>query len=100
MHTAFAYAQKNGLMTEAAYPYAARRLTCKYKSTRIAVRVGAFAFGASTNEEDIKNLLFVRGVLAIAVNANPLQYYRGGILDLDAVSCDPNGLNHAVNLVG
>jgi len=100
LHTAFSYAQTKGLMTEALYPYSARKSKCRYKSTQVAVKVDTFAFGASTNEEDIKNLLFAKGVLSIALNASPLQYYRSGILDLNVLSCDPNGLNHAVNLVG
>jgi C1A family cysteine protease len=58
LHTAFSYAQTKGLMTQALYPYAARKSKCRYKSTQVAVKVHTFAFGASTNEEDIKNLLF------------------------------------------
>jgi cathepsin F len=34
------------------------------------------------------------------MNANFLQYYYGGIIDLPDSRCNPFGLNHAVNIVG
>jgi len=40
------------------------------------------------------------GPLSIALNAEPLQFYGGGILDLNESQCDPQGLNHAVAVVG
>ena len=55
---------------------------------------------SSENEEDIKNYLLKTGPLAVALNADPLQYYDSGILDLDTEECDPEGMNHAVTLVG
>ena len=40
------------------------------------------------------------GVYSIAINADQLQNYMNGILDLDATECDPAGINHAVTMVG
>jgi C1A family cysteine protease len=41
------------------------------------------------------------GPLAIAINADQLQFYDdGGIVDADACECDPEGLNHGVTLIG
>jgi len=48
----------------------------------------------------MKEFLYTNGPLAIAINADPFQYYIGGIIDEDEWSCDPEGLNHGVVLVG
>eukprot|EP00766_Chilomastix_caulleryi_P006715 gnl/Chilomastix_caulleri/8980.p2 GENE.gnl/Chilomastix_caulleri/8980~~gnl/Chilomastix_caulleri/8980.p2 ORF type:complete len:68 (+),score=24.20 gnl/Chilomastix_caulleri/8980:171-374(+) len=40
----------------------------------------------------------VHGALPVAINANPVQFYTGGILD--PKNCSPKGLNHAVVIVG
>ena len=52
----------------------------------------------STNEDEIAAWLAIHGPIAVALNANPLQYYTGGVLE--PRSCDPAGLDHAVLLVG
>ena len=98
--TAFDYARIYGLSLEAKYPYYGIKKNCVFKSTMSAVKVKSYAFAATEDEEKIKNILFTNGPLTIAINANPLQYYVSGILDLSALECDPNLLNHAINLVG
>jgi len=45
-------------------------------------------------------VLFANGPLSIAVNAEPFQFYSGGILTPTKSSCDPEALDHGVTLVG
>jgi len=53
-----------------------------------------------TNEVTIMNYVYTNGPLAVAVNADPLQYYTSGIINLNAASCSPTNLDHAVQIVG
>jgi cathepsin F len=54
----------------------------------------------SLNETDIALQLMKYGPFSIALNAELLQFYFGGIFDpLDSL-CNPKNLNHAVLLVG
>ena len=101
MEYTFAWIKKNGgLKLEEDYPYKGRDQTCKQDVTKNVVKVADFVKLTTTDEEAIKDYLFQTGPLAIALNANPLQYYYGGIVDDDASSCEPEGLNHGVVLVG
>jgi len=101
MENAFKYIQKaGGIQTSADYKYTGRDGTCKFKKDKAALKVTGFAFAKSQDEEEIKEFLFTTGPLAIALNADPLQFYSGGIIDEDESSCDPQGLNHGVTLVG
>ena len=45
-------------------------------------------------------LIIHMGPLAVALNANPLQTYTGGILDKTSSQCPISGMNHAVTMVG
>jgi hypothetical protein len=52
------------------------------------------------NEEEMKAYLVNTGPLAIAINANLLHFYIGGIIDADPVKCNPINFSHGVTLVG
>ena len=52
------------------------------------------------DEDEIKEFLYEIGPLAVALNANPLQTYTGGILDKTSSQCPVSGINHAVTMVG
>jgi cathepsin F len=100
METAFQWIIENkGLTTEAEYPYAGRDQKCK-TGKKSAVELESYVILNTTDEEYIKKYLFNVGPLAIAINADPFQFYIGGIIDESAYSCDPEGLNHGVVLVG
>ncbi|KAL0221376.1 hypothetical protein RCL1_001230 [Eukaryota sp. TZLM3-RCL] len=101
MIEAFDYIAKktSGVMKASDYTYKAKDQTCQYKP-ELAVeetRVKA-AHLVAKNEEEILKCLVSRGVLAIAVNASPLQFYSRGILN--PLSCSPDRLSHAVTLIG
>lgn len=101
MEYAFRWIKKNGgLVLSENYPYKGKKGDCADKELEKVVKVRAHKKLLSENEEDIKNFLIKTGPLAVALNANPLQFYESGILDLDSSECHPRGLNHAVVLVG
>lgn len=101
MENAFKYIESaGGLEKSTDYKYTARDGTCKFSTTKAAVQVSSYVFAKSQDEEDIKNFLYSTGPLAIALNADTLQFYDGGIIDADASECDPQGINHGVTLVG
>ena len=100
--------ENGGIMTDADYPYKGYKGTCqsdpsKYVDMTIS---GYKKLGSSTStwspvdEDEMKEFLYEVGPLAIALNANPLQTYTGGVLDKTSSQCPVSGINHAVLLVG
>jgi hypothetical protein len=55
---------------------------------------------SAVDEDEVKEFLYETGPLAIALNADPLQTYTSGVLDLTSTKCPSSGINHAVTLVG
>ena len=108
MEYAFQWIKENGMETEEDYPYTGYKGSCKADPSKyIDMKVtGWKKLGSSTStwspvdEEEIKEFLYETGPLAIALNANPLQTYSGGILDKTSSQCPVSGINHAVTLVG
>jgi len=89
------YLKKNGQTSEDSYPYAGVDQTCK-KFTPI-VKLNSYKIVAK-DEDEMRKALVQNGPLAIAINANPVQFYTGGVLRPSV--CSPNGINHAVVAVG
>lgn len=101
MEQTFQWIKENGgLQLESDYPYKGYDNKCTQDKEKFAVQVDSFVKLDSEDEEVIKEYLYKTGPLAIALNANPLQYYYGGIVDESQSSCNPQGLNHGVVLVG
>lgn len=109
MERTFTWLKSNGgFMYEDDYPYTGYKGTCKKDASKyVDMKVTGYKkLGSSTStwspvdEDEIKEFLYQTGPLAIALNANPLQTYTGGVLDLDSSRCSPSGMNHAVTLVG
>ena len=101
MENSFAWIEKNGgLNTEKDYPYKGYDQSCKQDTEKLVAKITGFEILDDDDEEVIKSYLVETAPLAIALNANPLQFYSGGILDLTKAQCNPAGLNHAVTLVG
>jgi cathepsin F len=99
MDPAFEYVMSNGLELQSDYPYKARDQTCKYNKSKAVVHVNGFG-DIIKDDAAIQTALLNNGPLAVGINAEPLQFYDSGILDLDADDCDPEYLNHGVVLVG
>jgi len=97
---AISYIYSNGLTTTAQYgKYLGYRKTCTAaQETPVAFTKGYTNPGL--DEGDIATYIAKYGPVTAAVNAAPLQYYVGGIINLNAAYCDPTVLDHAVLIVG
>ena len=101
------YAANKGVINSD-YPYKGTKQTCKSDKTKYAdfTVTGYKKLGSSwstwsaVDEDEVKEFLYQTGPLAIALNADPLQTYTSGILDLTSTKCPSSGINHAVTLVG
>ena len=109
MQYAFSWLVSNGgIMTDVDYPYVGKKQTCKSDATKyVDMKITGYkklGSSASTwspvDEEEVKEFLYETCALAVALNANPLQTYTGGILDVTSTECPSSGINHAVLLVG
>ena len=104
MEYAFTWLESNGLETESDYAYSGTKGTCKKDTSKyIDMKVTGYkqlSDWSAGDEAEIKEFLYETGPLSVALNANPLQTYVSGILDLTSSQCSPYGINHAVTLVG
>ena len=109
MEYAFTWLKKNGgIMYEADYAYTGYKGTCRSSASKYAdfkvtgyKKLGSsYSTWSCVDEDEIKEFLYETGPLAIALNADLLQTYTGGILDVTSTQCPTNGINHAVTLVG
>ena len=109
MELAFEWIKNNGgFMYESDYPYKNKKGTCEQDPSKfVDMKVtGYVKLGDSTetfspvDEEEMKEFLYQTGPLAVALNANTLQFYTGGIVDPLSWLCSTSGINHAVTVVG
>ena len=109
MEYAFSWLKKNGgIMTDTDYPYKGVKQTCKSdKSKYVDMSVtgykklgSSYSTWSPVDEDEVKEFLYETGPLAVALNADPLQTYSSGILDVTSTKCPTSGINHAVTLVG
>ena len=108
MEYTYTWIKKNGIMLDEDYPYTGKKSTCKSDKSKFVdiVITGYFKLGKSSStyscvdEDEIKEFLYEMGPLAAALNANPLQTYTSGVLDVNSTNCPSSGINHAVLIVG
>jgi len=101
MGDAYDYDRTNGGISNATvYKYlAVKQATCKYTTTgNVLPKMSNYAYTIQGDETDLKNQLFTRGVMAVAMQASGtgFQNYVGGIY-----SCaNFTAVDHGVLLVG
>jgi cathepsin F len=100
MENTFTWLKTHGIMSDLDYPYEGYEGNCREDPSKYKMKISGFTLLDSRDEKQIKEFLYKTGPLAIALNANYLQFYYGGILDVPDVMCDPDQINHAVTLVG
>ena len=109
MEYSFAWLKKNGgINYDSDYPYKGVKSTCKsdkskyadFKVTGYKKLGSSYSTWSPVDEDEVKEFLYETGPLAIALNADPLQTYSSGVLDLTSSRCPTSGINHAVTLVG
>jgi hypothetical protein len=99
MHNAFEYLKSNGVAQYSYYPFQQYRGYCRYQQSSGLPVVTGYQFAGTTSENKIRKMLYMVGPLAITINANLLQFYSGGILDVPYSQC-PYAPSHGVTLVG
>ena len=108
MEYTFSWLKKNGIMLESDYPYIGTKSTCKSDSSKYAdmLVTGYKKLGSSwsewacAEEDEMKEFLYENGPLSAVLNADCLQTYISGILDVTTSKCPSSGINHAVLIVG
>ena len=109
MQYSFNWLKSNGgIMLEKDYPYTGVDGTCKSDKSKYAdfkvtgyKKLGSTISTWSCQDEDkIKEFLYETGPLSVALNADYLSSYTGGIVDYTSSKCPYSGINHAVTLVG
>ncbi|XP_066152211.1 uncharacterized protein [Euwallacea fornicatus] len=91
--------QLGGLETESDYPYEGIDDKCNFNVNKIKVKLVS-AVNISQNEKHMAKWLVAKGPISIAINANAMQFYLGGVSHPFKVLCSPNNLDHGVLIVG
>merc|ERR1712198_820773 len=88
-----------GLETEQDYGYDGEDEQCKFNRSRVAARVsGGVEIGQ--NETQMAQWLIKNGPISVGLNANAMQFYKGGVSHPFKFLCDPSGIDHGVLIVG
>ncbi|KRT81521.1 Peptidase [Oryctes borbonicus] len=88
-----------GLELESDYPYDAENEKCHYDKNLFKVELSG-AVNISQNEDDMAKWLVQNGPISIAINANAMQFYVGGVSHPWKFLCNPKSLDHGVLIVG
>jgi cathepsin F len=99
IHNAYQYIREWGVEEAVTYPYKYAQGSCRYNSLRAKFSMNNFVYLGDDDEEKMKNMLVKYGPLAITINANLLQYYTGGVINVDYDYC-PYAPSHGVVIVG
>jgi cathepsin L len=101
MDSAFKYIKaNNGIDLEAAYPYEARTLTCRFDATKVGATDTGMVDVASQDETALQSAIATVGPVSVAIDAahSSFQLYRSGVYNEPA--CSPTRLDHGVLAVG
>jgi len=96
MPNAMAYAVREGVTTEAKYPYKGVDGTCKYTPDQALYKFSGWR-GVNGTDLDMIAALNEYGPLSVGVDATLWQFYFGGIFNFPLCG---STLNHGVLLVG
>ncbi|BFF90061.1 putative cysteine proteinase3 [Drosophila madeirensis] len=89
-----------GLEYEAEYPYEAKKKQCHFNRTLSHVQVAGFVDLPKGNETAMQEWLLTHGPISIGLNANAMQFYRGGVSHPWKALCSKKNLDHGVLIVG
>ena len=88
-----------GLELEKEYPYDAKNEECHFAEDKAKVQVVS-AVNITSNETDMAKWLVKNGPISIAINADAMQFYMGGVSHPFRFLCSPKSLDHGVLIVG
>ena len=96
MPNAFTYAIREGMESEADYPYKGVDQTCKFDASKVKYHFSSWAW-VDQDEDAMVAALNTKGPLSVALDASYWSFYAGGIYDS---ACSSSRMNHGVLLVG
>jgi len=88
-----------GLELESDYGYDGEDEACKYNRSSVAVRVTG-GLEISQDETEMAKWVYKNGPISVGLNANAMQFYKGGVSHPWKFLCDPDGVDHGVLIVG
>lgn len=92
--------KRGGLETEDDYPYTAHKRKCSFNQTLARVQVSGVVDFKEKDEDGMAKWLVQNGPISIGINANAMQFYRGGISHPWKALCRSSSLDHGVLIVG
>ncbi|XP_030749407.1 cathepsin L1-like [Sitophilus oryzae] len=95
---AFQYIKENGAETESNYPFEMNDDQCHQNNSLIVTKIKSIVDVESKNEDALVAAVGLVGPISVAIDAEPIQFYRSGIFQSE--SCSQVELNHAVLAVG
>jgi len=98
--TAYNYVKNiGGLETASAYPYTASNGVCTDNGVKV-VKISGYQTVGQYDEAAMYAFLSTGGPLSICLNADNLETYAGGGAILPGSTCNPNAVDHCVQLTG
>ncbi|XP_004519757.1 putative cysteine proteinase CG12163 [Ceratitis capitata] len=88
-----------GLELESDYPYEGHKDQCQFNKSKVHVKVTG-GVDLPKNETAIAQWLITNGPVSIGINANAMQFYRGGVSHPWKALCSKKNLDHGVLIVG
>ncbi|KAF1745567.1 hypothetical protein MXB_598, partial [Myxobolus squamalis] len=100
MEKVYEYVIDNGISTDSAYPYKARKQNCQKNNPNSSFKLVGYRGLRGGDENNLLRALFYIGPISIALNTESLDFafYESGILDI--VDCNPEMFTHGVLAVG
>lgn len=94
------YLENYGLESENDYPYTAHKEKCHFNQSLARVQVTGVIDFKEKDEIGMAKWLVQNGPISIGINANAMQFYRGGISHPWKALCRSSGIDHGVLIVG
>ncbi|XP_076166108.1 uncharacterized protein LOC143146034 [Ptiloglossa arizonensis] len=88
-----------GLELETDYPYDAKNEECHFIQNKAVVQIASIV-NITSDEKKMAQWLVKKGPISIAINANAMQFYLGGVSHPPKFLCNPNNLDHGILIVG
>lgn len=94
VQSALDYVRDHGIVTEGSYPYEGAQGSCRQNGN--AFQISGYTEIAANDEGSLKNAVGSVGPVSVALNADGIQSYGGGIYN---VGCS-HDINHGMLVVG